>query len=372
VSEYQYYEFQALDKPLTSADQTYIRSLSSRVVLSATNAQFNYSYGDFRGGPEKLLERCFDLMLYIANFGTRQLLIRLPKNLVDPTVFAPYCDDHCISVSTTPKSVILDINLNTEDYYTWIEGDEQWLSGLVDLREELLKGDLRVLYLAWLRSGFIEDGGEDPEDMPEPPVPPNLKKLSPSLKNFADLFTIDQDLVAAAAEVSPTVQANKEPIEEWIAALPETKRNSYLVRVVQGDAHVSGELMQYLRQLHGSKTTRTSTTTDRTLADLIEIAKGKRKQRTQKERAAAATARRKQLEAIAPHAETLWQDIHQLIALKQAHAYDKAVELLHDLRDLAELQGTLKEFQKQIAQLKTEYSNRPGMLTRLQKAHLSR
>lgn len=370
MSEYQSYEFQALDKPLSSADQTYIRSLSSRVVLTATNAQFNYSYGDFRGEPEKLLDRCFDLMLYVANFGTRQLMIRFPKNLIDPAAFEPYCDDHCISISTTSKSIILEINLNAEDYYTWIDDDDKWLPGLIDLREDLLKGDLRVLYLAWLRSGFIEDGGEDPVNMPEPPVPPNLKKLSPALKNFVELFLIDEDLIAAAAEVSSTVQAAEEPIAEWIAALPDAKKNSYLVRAVQGDTHIGSELMQYLRQLNGSKKTSASTTTDRTLADLIEIAQSKQQQRKQKEQAAAVKARRNHLEAIAPKSHLLWENIHRLIALKQSKPYDEAVSLLVDLQDLAELQGTQKVFQKQIMQLKTEYSNRPGLRTRLQKAGL--
>lgn len=370
MSEYQSYEFQALDQPLSSDDQTYIRSLSSRVKLSATNAHFNYSYGDFRGAPETLLDRCFDLMFYIANFGTRQLMIRFPKKLVNPAVFEPYCNGHCISVSTTPKSVILDISLNSEDYYTWIDDDDKWLPGLVGLREELMKGDLRMLYLAWLGSGFIEDGGDAPEDMPEPPVPLNLKKLSPALKHFAEAFLIDSDLIAAAAEVSPTLQSNQEPIAEWIAKLPEAKRNSYLVRVAQGDAHVGTELMQYLRQVNASKTTPESITTDRTLADLIEIAKGKEKQRKREEQAAAAKARRKHLDAIAPKTQVLWEKVKDLIALKQATPYDEAVGLLIDLRDVAELQGKQKVFQKQILQLKADCSNRPGFLTRLKKAHL--
>lgn len=53
MSEYQYYEFQALDRPLTASEQAYISSLSSRVQLSATNAIFTYSYGDFRGEPKE-------------------------------------------------------------------------------------------------------------------------------------------------------------------------------------------------------------------------------------------------------------------------------------------------------------------------------
>ncbi|MEM9161703.1 MAG: hypothetical protein AAGC54_01370 [Cyanobacteria bacterium P01_F01_bin.4] len=56
MSEYQLYEFQALDQALTDADLTYLQSLSSRVELTATSARFNYSYSDFRGDPVKVLE----------------------------------------------------------------------------------------------------------------------------------------------------------------------------------------------------------------------------------------------------------------------------------------------------------------------------
>ncbi|MEH2078268.1 MAG: hypothetical protein V7K57_28380 [Nostoc sp.] len=45
MSEYQYYEFQALDRPLTASEQASISSFSSRVQLSTTNAIFTYSYG---------------------------------------------------------------------------------------------------------------------------------------------------------------------------------------------------------------------------------------------------------------------------------------------------------------------------------------
>ncbi len=42
MSEYQYYEFQAIDRPLTEEQQAYMRSLSSRVELTPTQAVFTY------------------------------------------------------------------------------------------------------------------------------------------------------------------------------------------------------------------------------------------------------------------------------------------------------------------------------------------
>ena len=368
MSEYQYYEFQALERTLTNADQSYLKQLSSRVELTATNAQFVYNYGDFRGDPLQVLERCFDLMLYVTNFGVRQLTLRLPKGLVNPPTFEPYCVPYYICVSTTEKSVIVDINLTGEDYYDWIEG-EGWLSGLVALRDELLQGDLRLLYLAWLRAGLIEDADVDLEVI-EPPVPPNLKQLSPALKTFVELFKVETDLIAAAAEASQTSGANPEPVSEWIANLSENERNHYLLRVVRGDPHVGVELIQQLRQMFSQPLVNAGTISGRSLANLMASAEKARKQRKHKEQLVAEKARQERLDALAPHGDALWQEVFRLIGLKQTKAYDQAIVHLKELRDLAEHQGNLKEFYNRIEQIKQQYTNRPGLISRLQKAIL--
>jgi len=54
VSEYQYYEFRALDRRLTAEQQQRLRSLSSRAEISATRLANEYSFGDFRGDPGRL------------------------------------------------------------------------------------------------------------------------------------------------------------------------------------------------------------------------------------------------------------------------------------------------------------------------------
>jgi hypothetical protein len=372
MSEHQYYEFQTVDQPLSSADQTYLRGLSSRASVKGTSASFVYNYGDFHGDPEKVLDRCFDIMLYVANFGTRQLMFRFPQKLIDPAVFEPYCVSDCISVSTTKKSVILNIEMNAEDYHDWIDDDEVSLGSLVSLREDLLQGDFRALYLAWLCAGFTEDIDADPEDLIEPPVPPNLKKLSPALNAFAELFRVDEDLISAAATASVSSQTKHEPVEEWLAALSEAERNRYLLRVINGESHIGAELLLHLRAQYAPTQISAGKDSGRTLAELSAIAQSKQQTREQKERQAAEKAQRKRLEAIAPKVETLWQEVSRLVDLKQASPYDQAVAHLKDLRDVALMQGTSDAFRDRLLKLKEQYSNRPGFITRLQKAGLSR
>ena len=158
MSEYQYYEFQAIDRPLTKKEQDEIRKLSSRVQLTPNQAIFLYNYGDFRGDPEKVLTQYFDMMFYIANWGTWQLMFRFPKAIVAPNWFQPYDLPDTVTISTTSKYIILDIQITEEEGIGgWIEG-EVWMPRLLPLRDELLNGDLRLLYLVWLANSALSCG----------------------------------------------------------------------------------------------------------------------------------------------------------------------------------------------------------------------
>jgi hypothetical protein len=48
MSEYQYYEFLAIDRPLTETQKSKISALSSRAHITSHMASFVYSYGDFQ------------------------------------------------------------------------------------------------------------------------------------------------------------------------------------------------------------------------------------------------------------------------------------------------------------------------------------
>jgi hypothetical protein len=77
VSEYQYYEFLALDRPLTAAEQSEVRQLSTRARITATSFSNECHWGDFRGSPDELMRRYYDAHLYFANWGTHRVMFRL-------------------------------------------------------------------------------------------------------------------------------------------------------------------------------------------------------------------------------------------------------------------------------------------------------
>src|ERR1700683_1998337 len=175
MSEHQYYEFLAVDRPLTAAEQAEVRQLSSRARITATSFTNEYQWGNFGGDPSLMMRRYYDAHLYLANWGTHQIMLRLPRTLLSPKIAEQYGVDGHVGVTTTSESVILDL-VSEDDSGEWVEGAEDSLSAIVGVRSELAAGDLRALYLAWLSAfgGWERDEdafGEDDEDWEEPPVP---------------------------------------------------------------------------------------------------------------------------------------------------------------------------------------------------------
>lgn len=129
MSEYQYYEFLALDRPLTDKQRAELRKLSSRAKITATRFVNEYNYGDSRGSPEKLVERYFDAFLYLANWGTRRLMFRLPRALLDAEGARQYCHTDAASVIETSDRVTISLCLDRDPANYWVEaetGSRRW------------------------------------------------------------------------------------------------------------------------------------------------------------------------------------------------------------------------------------------------------
>ena len=139
MSEYQFYEFQAMDGPLTEAEQHAVSEFSSRVDPHPRRAIFTYSYSDLPVDERDLVAQYFDAMFYIANWGTARLIFRFPKELIDIQLIEPYCIEYCIECETRDEFVLMDIHLNDEGGDEWIDG-EGVLDSLVALRDDILAG----------------------------------------------------------------------------------------------------------------------------------------------------------------------------------------------------------------------------------------
>ena len=68
MSEYQDYEFLAVDRPLSKNEMAELRAISTRAEITPASFTNEYNWGDFKGDPHELLQRYFDLHVYIANW----------------------------------------------------------------------------------------------------------------------------------------------------------------------------------------------------------------------------------------------------------------------------------------------------------------
>jgi len=216
MSEYQCCEFVALERSLTVKQMKDLRAISSRAEISPTRFRNEYQWGDLKADPAKLIERYFDAHLYFSSWGTHRLMLRVPKVRVDMKSMKPYfAGGHATRLTSAGEHVVLDLTSETED----AEYDEQSqgsLAALSPLRAELMHGDLRPAYLAWLLAVHSEEMGDDAV---EPPVPAGLAELTAAQEAMVEFLRIDIDLVAAAASGSAAPTDEAAPFRRWASQL---------------------------------------------------------------------------------------------------------------------------------------------------------
>lgn len=228
MNDFQFYEFQALDKSLTADQQISLSYLSQNPLINEQQAIFTYSYGDLPRQPEDLVARLFDAMLYLSTWGSKQLLFRFAHSAVNVAVIEPYLVAHRIKLEQDGLYFVLSLNLGEDDTVEWIDGEGE-LSRLTPLRRDLMAGDTRMLYLAWLKMVELR---EITSNTVEPCIPTGLDTLTAPLRHFINLFEIDSALLAAAArptEKPRTVKELRKIAEQEILRA----REWYLNNIVQ-------------------------------------------------------------------------------------------------------------------------------------------
>src|SRR3954463_7437533 len=133
MSEYQYYEFLAIDRPLDARQQAEVRALSTRARITATSFTNEYHWGDFRGHPKRMMERYYDAHLYLANWGTHRVMLRLPRTLLDLDIAGQYCIGDQVTAWASGEHLILDLTSEEEEEF-WEDDVERSLSAIVGVR----------------------------------------------------------------------------------------------------------------------------------------------------------------------------------------------------------------------------------------------
>jgi hypothetical protein len=223
-----------------------LRAVSSRAEISPTRFTNFYDYGDFKGDPSRWMERHFDAFLYFANWGTRIVSLRVPREYLDLRTARTYCRTRSASARVSGRWLILDFVTERED--DGVEEPAGELGAIAPVRGDLLAGDLRLLYLGWLVS---IQAGEADEGSP-PPCPPGMGALTGPLSAFAEFMGLPAELLARAAESSRAASDDRVAFVRWASALPKRRLAFWLERFVfPRGPHTRAEVLREFRSLPG-------------------------------------------------------------------------------------------------------------------------
>lgn len=386
MSEYQYYDFRCIDKPLTTSQKKAVTSLSSRSHVTSHKATFVYNYGDFHGNVTKLMLNTFDMMLYVSNWGTQRLVFRLPKTLIDIETLQDYFISDEIDHRQQGSYLMLDLCFDDDEGGgDWIEG-EGLLDDMLSLREELMQGDYRVLYLAWLKAAekamaydYLD------EDTREPIVPAGLDKLSAAQKEYARFIELDDVLIKTAAKNSPKRQQSATSTTD-LSLLNSDEKDDFLQRLCRNEVGLSTTLNRRLQVLQKISTPTkkhdSNSPKRRSFFAIYEAYEQHSEQEkiADKQRIEAEIVRREKEEArlyqqkldiLCGQEKRMWETIYSLVQQSTATNYAMAVDHMVDLHHLAQREGSMNIFKQKLSEFIAEYSRRPALIRRLKEKKLA-
>lgn len=380
MGAYQYYEFQAVDRPLGRDEMEILRGVSTRARITSTSFTNEYSYGDFKGNAEDWMAKYFDAFVHYAAWGTALFMLRIPSRLLNMEAVRPYIGQagdygKPIQASDVGRSIVLRFCATQEEGWDGSMECGELMGHLLPIRSELASGDLRALYIGWLR--ILHEGG-DIEGL-EPPVPPGLKSLSPALVDLMEFLRIDPDLAAAAAETSADLvvtQFEDADLERWVAGLPVAEKDEFLVRLMKEGGSAAGIEVRNRMAAGRSPTGAGVPGVRRRIRELLDAAdrvRHARKEadarkaeeaRTQIQREAAA-ARSRRLEVLATRIPATWTRIESLIQARQEKSYAEAIQLLDDLKELDLRRRVVPDFGRRLADIRAIHAKKRTFIDQL-------
>jgi hypothetical protein len=382
MSEFQYYEFAAIDKPLTTAQMAALRERSSRATITPNSFTNHYEWGNLKGDPLDWMWRYFDAHVYVANWCTCWLFLKLPKDVLDARTLHEFTTQDAFTVARAKEHVVLQWGLAESDDYDRfaMEDGSGWMARLTPLRDEMLRGDLRALYLGWLAG--VSRREVDDESL-EPPPPPGLSRLSGAQQSLVKFLEIDEDLLAAVAASEPQTRDEDDLSDSerdaWLERLPADEKAALLKLLLCGQGVQAERQLKsaYLSWQRGQRPVVESAAGRRSVAALWELAEAAAKVRRQQEAARHQQAEAERNAKRAAYLRTLAENFERYWKIADGHAqrgvasgYDAATSTLADLAEAYALCATDKAYQRALATFMLQHGKRTALVRRLVQAGL--
>jgi len=378
MSEYQYFEFAAIDRPLTDGEMAALRAVSTRAVITPSGFVNHYEWGGLKADPLDWMRRYFDAFVYLADWAHCRFALRLPRDMFGKAELKPSGVKQSLTIDASEDHWILDWSLDGSDNYDRFAEDDGrgWMGRLVPLRDELIRGDQRSLYLGWL-AGAAK--GEVPETTLEPTVPAGLSQLSAAQNALAAFLEIDADIIAAAAIGSADASDRPESVDAWLQSLSPDELRSMLKSIVRADRpNPQREVASRYRAWHRQHAPQTAPEARRrSVAELRSLAvpageERRRRDALAREQQAAArrTQRDAQLRLLMSDVDKRWLALHQQAERGSASAYEQAVRALSDLAEAYAIVSDRKTFDRELRRFLVRHAKRGALLRRLTEAGL--
>lgn len=348
MSEYQIVKFRAIDRPLSDKQLEFMKRQSSRAEITKYEFTVEYHYSSFRGDVDGMLRNGYDVFLTYSNYGCREIRMRLPNGLpFAKSVWSEYISAGGLkwSADKRGKAGILKLAPFLEEAYDSVWEFDDYLEAIVSLREMLISGDLRALYVLWLCSA-VSSSDEGYESI-EPLVPHGLADLPDKAADLLAFFEADPLLVDAAAIGIPAFNAQSSQsnaVNTWLTNLADACRDEIIQRLLSEDpVALKAELLSEIRdhQQTPSWPTEPPTRTVAQLLQMCELLRQKEEEKAKKRAAAKAKLEAEKAEKLrqarmvdmqaAP--DTWLKKASKLVEERGTNNYREAASILADLRD---------------------------------------
>jgi hypothetical protein len=380
MSECQYYEFRAIDRPLTREEMAELRARSSRATITATSFVNEYNWGNLKGDPADWMRRYFDAFVYTANWRSCRLSLRVPYAVFKKSELQRYEAAGALTVDNAGTHWIIDWSLDEsdDDERFGMEDGRGWMGRLAPLRDELLRGDQRALYLGWLAGVST---GEVDDDALEPVVPMGMSQLSAAQQALLEFLDIDPDLVAAAAAGSHEGEewTDDDSVETWVAGLPGYEMKIVFDLLLQGasqqaERRVKSAFREWQRESGSDSPSPAIQRTVAELRTLVETAQEVRSGQQAKELARLQGEQSEKREAflrtMAADFDRCWAVLHPCAEHGTASSYAEVTRMIADLADAYAVMARQADFDRALRLFVMRHAKRGALVRRLVAAGL--
>ncbi len=222
-----------------------------------------------------------------------------------------------------------------------LEDGTEWMDRLVPVREELMRGDIRSLYIGWLAA--VSRDMVDIDEL-EPFMLDGLGKLTSAQCALAEFLEVDKDLLEGARmgtadrhDDNPTEQE----MNDWLEKIPPNEVLALLKKLLEGHSlEAERVLKNRFSAWRRSKRNTETIVSQRTVGELLKYAdeaKNIRLEQKKKKKAMIEAQRAREneeyLASIAKDFSKAWNEIQKKVDKGSGAAYNEACRALVDLSE---------------------------------------